>query len=363
MNFFNKIKKRLLNKDTRSYDDFADEFTLEGGDSDNDFKNGAFLNSLEQLSEDDIEMNEAALKAGKISPADVVRKIMICFFLAMFIVSCIMLVDNLIDRQRSAEIYSQLQNEFFSSGFTFDASSAFQPEEGEVKYLSTDSSNSAMTSMSAVIDNMNSGVSDTGVQKEYNEELEKMRASLASLAQINPDLYGWISVDGTNINYPVVQGEDNDYYLNHAYTGDFLPNGSIFADYRNSTSIGDNYNTVMYGHNITSGTMFHDITKFFKDEYFDGVYINIYTDEGIFVYEPFSVYETRYDYNYFRTRFNTGEEFIAFAEEVRDNSTMKSKADMTFTADDRILTMSTCTNGATYARYALHAKLVKVITD
>lgn len=363
MNFFDKMKKRLPNKDNSVIDDISDELMLEYGDSDDDFKSGEFLNSLEQLSEDDIEMNETALKAGKISLSDVVRKIMVWFFLAMFIISCCMLADNFIDKQRSAEIYNQLQNEFFSSGFEFDASVVFRPEEGDVKYLTADSSNSSTPSMTELINTMQSGDENGTVHKKYNKELEKMRAGLASLAQINPDLYGWISVDGTTINYPMVQGEDNDYYLDHAYTGDFLPNGSIFVDCRNDTAIDKNHNTVIYGHNITSGAMFHDVTKFFDDRYFDSVYINIYTDDGIFVYEPFSVYETRYDYNYFKTNFKDNDEFIEFAEEVRDNSSMKSKSDMTFTGDDRILTLSTCTNGAYYARYALHAKLVKVIVD
>lgn len=340
------------------------ELQFDRDETDEDFQSGVFLNSLEELSEDDIEMNETAVKKSRVSPLEYLRRVLFVFFSAMFVVSCVMLIDNLIDKQRSAEIYDQLQGEFFSSGFTFDPSLAFRPEEGEVTYLNADNTLSASPSMTDIINGAElETAGNTVVHREYNEELEKMRAGLASLRQINEDLYGWITIEGTAINYPIVQGEDNDYYLDHAYTGDFLPNGSIFVDYRNHTSITKNYNTVVYGHNITSGAMFHDITKFFKDEYFDGVYINIYTDDGIYVYEPFSVYETRYDYNYFRTGFKSGEEFIAFAEEVRDNSAMKSKADMTFTEKDRLLTMSTCTNGAYYARYALHAKLVKTILD
>lgn len=361
MRLFDKLKNRKQTDDAYG---LPAELQLDDSDTDADFRSGVFLNSLEELTEDDIEMNEAAAKATKVSPLEWARRIMFVFFSVMFIVSCGMLIDNLIDKQRSAEIYDQLQGEFFSSGFTFDASLAFRPEEGEVSYLDADSTLSASPSMTDIMNGAEAVSSDsTVVRKEYNEELEKMRAGLASLRQINDDLYGWISVDGTTINYPIVQGDDNDYYLDHAYTGDFLPNGSIFVDYRNNTSITKNYNTVIYGHNITSGAMFHDVAKFFKDEYFDGVYINIYTDDGIYVYEPFSVYETRYDYNYFRTGFRSAEEFIAFAEEVRDNSAMKSKADMTFTEKDRILTLSTCTNGAYYARYALHAKLVKTILD
>lgn len=363
MNLFEKLKATVLRSKRRD-DEISEELQMEHGETDADFRSGIFLNSLEELTENDIEMNETAVKAGKTSPLEYVRRVMFVFFAGTFIISCALLIDNLIDKHRSLEIYNQLQGEFFSTGFTFDASLAFRPEEGEVSYLSEDVTLAVTPSMTDIMNGIAIEQPVNPVtQKKYNEELEKMRAGLASLRQINDDLYGWISVDGTTINYPVVQGEDNDYYLDHAYTGDFLPNGSIFVDYRNHESITKNYNTILYGHNITSGAMFHDVTQFFKDEYFEEVYITIYTDDGIFIYEPFSVYETRFDYNYFRTSFSTADEFIAFAEEVRDNSSMKSKADMTFTEDDRLLTLSTCTNGAYYARYALHAKLVKTILD
>lgn len=360
LDYFKSKEQRITEAEER----FDAELEFDGGDDGTDFKNGTFLNSLDELDESDIELNEAAVKAERKSPVEIVRKIMFMFFSVMFIVSAGLLVENMIDKYKSAAIYDQLQNEFFSSGFSFDPSLAFNPEEGEVSYLTTDTLIASTPTMTDIMNGIEPEQTlSAAVQKEYNEELERMRAGLASLRQINPDLYGWITVEGTTINYPMVQGDDNEYYLNHAYTGDFLPNGSIFVDYRNHGSITKNYNTIAYGHNITSGAMFHDVTKFFKDEYFENVNITIYTDDGIYIYEPFSVYETRYDYNYFRTSFTSAEEFIAFAEEVRDNSSMKSKADMTFTANDRILTLSTCTNGAYYARYALHAKLVKTVLE
>ncbi|MBQ4354736.1 MAG: class B sortase [Clostridia bacterium] len=361
MNFFDKRKQLKKKKAEEAY---HAELQMEHGETDADFKSGLFINSLDHLTEDDIVMNETAEKMSRTSPLEWIRRVLFVFFAGMFVVSCVLLVDNLIDKQKSAAIYDQLQGEFFSSGFSFDPSMAFNPEEGAVSYLTADTTLMVTPCMTDIMNGIEMEQPiNAVVQKEYNEELVKMRAGLASLRQINEDLYGWISVEGTTINYPIVQGEDNDYYLDHAYTGDYLPNGSIFADYRNHTSITKNYNTVLYGHNITSGAMFHDVTKFFKDEYFEGVYINVYTDDGIFIYEPFSVYETRYDYNYFKTGFTSAENFIAFAEQMRDNSSMKSKADMTFTERDRILTLSTCTNGAYYARYALHAKLVKTILD
>jgi len=362
MNFFDIFKNREK-RESEAEERFSRELDIDTVEE-TDYRSGTFLNSLDELDESDIQLNETAAKTKKTSASEVVRKIMFMFFSVMFIVSAGMLVDNMIDKYKSAKIYDQLQNEFFSSGFSFDPSIAFNPEEGAIKYLDTDTLLASTPTMTDIMNGIEPESTLSAVtRKEYNEELEKMRAGLASLRQINPDLYGWITVEDTTINYPMVQGRDNDYYLDHAYTGDFLPNGSIFVDYRNKKSITKNYNTIAYGHNITSGAMFHDVTKFFKDEYFENVNITVYTDDGIYIYEPFSIYETRYDYNYFRTSFASADEFIAFAEEVRDNSAMKSKSDMTFTANDRILTLSTCTNGAYYARYALHAKLIKTILE
>ena len=342
--------------------DNRDEFVLDNSESDNDFRSGEFINSLNDLTEGDITPCVQPAHKNNSSAFETIRKIMFVFFSGVFIVSCVMLVQNLIDKQKGEDIYKQLEEEFFSDGFTFDASAAFRNEDGEVAYLAEDTENTSLTSMSEAIESL-SNTDDTiqTEQKEYNEELEMVRAKLSSLAQKNPDLYGWITVDGTNINYPIVQGDDNSYYLNHAYTGDYLPIGAIFVDYRNNTSITKNYNTVIYGHNITSGTMFHDIEKFYNDEYFNDKYIVIYTMDGIYYYEPFSIYKARYDYQYFRTAFTSADDFIAFADEMRDNS--QKEKDIEFTKNDRILTLSTCTNVINSERYALHARLVKTIVD
>ena len=94
---------------------------------------------------------------------------------------------------------------------------------------------------------------------------------------------------------------------------------------------------------------------------FDNVRIYIYTFEGVYIYEPFAIYETRYDSNYIRTGFTSFDDFKAFTDKIKGDAT-KVK-DVEITESDRIITMSTCTNGAATARYALHAKLVDYIVD
>ncbi len=363
MKFIDKIKS-VLRRTPEETDLCEGELSI-GELPESGFENGVFLNSLDDLTENDIELNTAAKEAAKLSVTEVMRRIVYYASFAVFVVSCFLLVQNLIAKQKGAEIYDRLEAEFFSTGFSMDLADAFRPDEGVVKYLAADRESTTLNDMTSIRNGMaaqNSAEPPAEEkEKEVNEELEKMRAGLMSLARINPDVYGWITVEGTNINYPLVQGEDNDYYLNHAYTGDFLPIGSIFVDFRCEESITRNFNTVIYGHNITTGSMFHDVTKFFKDEYFEDTYIYIYTLDGIYVYEPFSIYKTREDYQYFRTGFTSVEDFVGFAEELCGNS--DKKKEVTFGKNDRIITLSTCTNIVQTERYALHAKLVKTILD
>ena len=368
MNLSDKLKSLIagLTEPAEENDDYEGELTFEK--QENGFENGTFLNSLDDLSERDIELNAAAEQAAKLSFTEILRRIVFYSCFAVFIVSCLLLVQNLIAKQRGVEIYDRLEQEFFSTGFSLDLADAFRPDEGAVKYLAAGAESPTLNDMTSIRNGMEAQNAEEPAvlpEEEHNEELEKMRAGLMSLARINPDVYGWITVEGTNINYPLVQGEDNDYYLNHAYTGEFLPNGSIFVDYRNYDDIMKNFNTVMYGHNIPSGAMFHDVEKFIKDatykDYFYNTTINIYTNDGIFIYEPFAVYKTRMDYNYFKTGFKTPGDFVTFCEEVKANS--KHQKDMTFTETDRIITMSTCTNILNSERYALHAKLIKAIVE
>ena len=347
--------------------DFAEDdadFILDGRESDADFSSGLFINSLDDLAEDDIPLSGPARAAMKTPVSEYFRRVVFWLFFASFLVSSFLLIRNLIQKQQASKIYSQLQEEFFAAGFTFDVSEAFRTDRSETPGLAEDSEQRTIRTMTELLEgeeNDLGGEDAVTVQHSYNAELEKMRAFLQSAKRTCPDLYAWINVSGTNINYPITQSEDNSYYLNHAANGDYNPEGSIFADYRNNTTLTKNYNTVFYGHNISNGEMFHDVTKFFKDEYFNNVYIYVSTMDGIYVYEPFAVYETAYDSDYFKVRFSSAEEFVGFAEDCQKLSAKSKK--ITFTDKDRVLTLSTCTNGYFTQRYALHARLIRTITD
>lgn len=89
-----------------------------------------------------------------------------------------------------------------------------------------------------------------------------------ALRQINPEIVAWLFIPGTSINYPVLQGSDNSYYLNHLADGTRNRCGSIFLDYRSSPDFSDR-NTIIHGHNMGNGTMFQDLTLYKSHEFFD----------------------------------------------------------------------------------------------
>ena len=90
---------------------------------------------------------------------------------------------------------------------------------------------------------------------------------LDDLQEINPDIVGWITIDDTEIDYPVVKGKDNSEYLDRNYKHEYATSGSIFMDYRNDKNFNDQY-TAIYGHHMNSNTMFTDIKKYENKDFF-----------------------------------------------------------------------------------------------
>ena len=111
-----------------------------------------------------------------------------------------------------------------------------------------------------------------------------------ALSEINPDYIGWISVAGTFIDYPVVQGQDNSKYLSISFSGWKNPSGTIFADYRHAEGFSGNF-TILYGHNMKDGSMFADLNNYLTDGYLDEhPDVTITTPEGeTLTYRVFAV--------------------------------------------------------------------------
>ena len=308
-----------------------------------------FERSIRDFSADDID---ATVKSGE-KKRDMVRLAVMVLCVCVFIYSTSYLIRNIHDKIKSDRIYADIIDSV-ADGFGAEGTVS---AGGKVDLLAADVKTAYTPTMDEIIKN---GAGEVTTQSDHSAELAKMRASLESLRNINPEIYAWIKVPGTNINYPVAKTDNNEYYLDHAYTGDNLVNGSIYADFRCVLPITANYNTVLYGHNVTSGSMFNHVTHFFKPEVFENTNIYIYTFDGIYVFKPFSIHEAAYDSGYIDMGFSE-EEFVAFATSLQEMSDVKS--DVTFTPMDRIITLSTCTNGISTQRYALHGVLIETITE
>lgn len=173
----------------------------------------------------------------------------------------------------------------------------------------------------------------------------------------NSDTVGWLFVDGTNINYPVVQSKSNSYYLYHSFDKSKNYAGWIFADYRNNmVSLGKN--TIIYGHGRLDKTMFGTLKYIVKSSWFkdtENHIVKLSTPTENTLWQVFSVYHIPTESYYITTDFGTDESFELFINTMKERSFYNFEA--TVNKDDKVLTLSTCWNKK--ERVVLHAKLIK----
>lgn len=182
------------------------------------------------------------------------------------------------------------------------------------------------------------------------------------LSEINPDLYAWIRIEDTNIDYPIAQREgDDSYYLSHDMYGEDRFAGCIYTEDGNKKDFTDP-NTIIYGHNMKNGSMFQNLHKFADEEFFDEhPYVYIYTPKHVLAYKVFAayVYDNRHILNSFD--FNDKDVFEDYVENIFQVRSMDKhiREDVSVTADDRIITLSTCVGGQPESRYLVQAVLIK----
>lgn len=184
------------------------------------------------------------------------------------------------------------------------------------------------------------------------------------LFERNPDVIGWITVEGTDIDYPVLQSRDNEDYLLNDIDGEENAAGAIFMDMENRTNFGDR-NTVIYGHNMKNGTMFAGLHEFEDGDFFEeNREIKLYTPEGMRVYEIIAAYRTD-NLNLLDGKDYTDDKFWnEYVDSVLSNRDMSANiAEAEVGADDRILTLSTCVRGEDEQRYLVQGVLKLNETD
>ena len=177
-----------------------------------------------------------------------------------------------------------------------------------------------------------------------------------------PDVYAWIRIPGTRVDYPIVQRKgDNGYYLNHTIDGRKKIEGSIYTEDYNSKTFED-ANTVIYGHNMKNGSMFQTLHRY-KDKQFmlDNSEIYIYQKDKVLKYKVFAAYV--YDNRHLMLSFDFEDKkiFENYLQNVLTKKEMSSNIDTTMdvTASDRIITLSTCNNNPAQ-RYLVQAVLLSI---
>lgn len=202
------------------------------------------------------------------------------------------------------------------------------------------------------------------IQKKFktlsNEHQSSVRPQFESLEKINKDIVGWIQLEGTSLNYPILQGKTNHEYLNLDFEREQRRKGSIFMDYRNSLNPLDK-NTVIYGHHIGDQTMFDVLDDYLKQSFYDKhKSIHFDTKYGKYQLQIFSAFKTTSNDNYIQTTFDNDEQFKAFLLKTKKRSLIKTNVEVN--EGDKIVTLSTCEDAfrQTAGRIAVVAKLTKI---
>lgn len=177
------------------------------------------------------------------------------------------------------------------------------------------------------------------------------------LKRINEETIGWIQVNGTNINYPFVQTDNNDYYLNHSFDKSYNNAGWIFLDFRNNIS--NDKNSILYAHSMNNKTMFGSLKNLLTNDWLKDTsnhVIKLSTEKENTLWQVFSVYHIPTTTDYLQTNFVSDKTFYDFINMLKDRSNFIFNTSINET--DRILTLSTCYNEN--EKMVIHAKLIKI---
>lgn len=187
-----------------------------------------------------------------------------------------------------------------------------------------------------------------------------LNVNFDSLKTTNDEIIGWVYLENSSINYPIVKGNDNSFYLNHSMDKSYNTAGWIFADYRCFPDFSSK-NTTIYGHNRRDSSMFATLKNVINEDWYTkSKYLTIATPEGNRIYEVFSVYSIKAETYYSTPDFYSDEEFMDFLNTLKQRSVYDFNVSLN--SFDSIVTLSTCANNNTY-RVVLHAKLISIIPN
>lgn len=196
-----------------------------------------------------------------------------------------------------------------------------------------------------------------------NNTTERM-LQVQEFKKTNNDIVGWLEIDNTKINFPVLQGSDNEYYMTHTYSKEYSSDGSIFLDKDYDWNIPSS-NFLIYGHNNKNGNMFQDLLKYEDENYYkEHPNIRFTTVEDDSLYEIISVFKSRVYYkneqNVFRYYFfinaDNEEEYNYYVGESKKASLYDTGKTATY--GEQLLTLSTCEYSQEDGRFVVVARKV-----
>lgn len=184
------------------------------------------------------------------------------------------------------------------------------------------------------------------------EEILWPQVDFEALAAINPDIVGWLTIEGTNVHYPVVQGADNDFYLSHQFDKSASRAGCLFLDMVNDAAFADE-NSIIYGHYTKDHTMFYELRGYKQQEFFDAHPTGwLMTPSAVYKLHFFSGYVSDVYSEAWETEFSENP-YSDWLGDCKKKSLFAS--DTVPTENDRVLTLSTCSYEFENARFVLHA--------
>lgn len=269
------------------------------------------------------------MKKRKITPKHIVALLLLIFFLTAFTISIINITKWILDSNTTNTQIEEIQNIV-----TIEESS----------------------------DNENTEIIEQEPKEESNPYWDYIKMNLINvdfqeLKSTNNQTVGWIQVNGTNINYPFVQANDNKYYLTHSFDKSHNTSGWVFLDYRNNIQTLDK-NTILYAHGRIDKTMFGTLKNILNNDWLtntDNYIIKLSTEYENSLWQIFSAYHIPTTSDYLQINFGNNEDFKNFANMLTERS--QYNFNTTVNENDHILTLSTCYNSS--EKMVIHAKLIK----
>ncbi len=317
-----------------------------------DNHNGSsFSESVDSFSHTDVNGDFDERKRAML-PSLVIRCICIMLCISVFGYAVFQLVSSAYETEQANDFYSDLRADGFISA---------------VKPSPSLPETSPMLTLKEMLDSNGEYIeveTDTITSVEDSQRRSSIYRNYMSKITKYPDMYAWIYVNFTDIDYPVMKGPYTNYYLDHTIDGVKSSYGSITADSNLSDVYNANMNNVIYGHCMKNGLMFRSLKTFMesavKNTTAKAMNIEIYTEDGLYIYKVLSGYRDD-DRFYERTIFANSADFKAFLDEVvsRNELRVTNKYD----ENSRVVTLITCANVTSNddERYVLHGVLTHFI--